>query len=388
MKISDRVLNINESKSIKVAQIVEKLRSEGKQIISMSVGEPDFPPPDQIKEAIKLALDQNHTRYSAVSGIKELRNEIALFLNNQRSFKNKINLTSENIIVSNGSKQSLYNIFQTICDPGDEVIVPIPYWVTIPESIKLAGATPILVKTKNLQLDISEIKKNLSQNTKAIVYNSPNNPSGIVYPKEILLELAELAIKNDLYLISDEAYDALLFDGQKPFSLASESKEIFERTITVQTFSKSYCMTGFRIGLVAANKELVLAMDKFQGHLTGNNCTFAQYGAIAALKMNQKIVTDMIKKFESRRDLAYTLCQEIFPCVKPSGAFYLFPNIEKYYNQKINTDEKFCEWLIEKAQVATVSGSAFGMPGHIRFSYACNEEDIKLAFYKIKKALL
>lgn len=386
-KLSDRIININESKSIRVAAIVEKLRAEGKKIISMSIGEPDFPAPLEIKNAVKEALDQNQTRYSLVPGLKNLRNEIAHFLNKQRHFSDKINLTSENIIVSNGSKQSLYNIFQTLLNPGDEVIIPIPYWVTIPESIKLAGGIPVLVKTKNLYLDLDEIKKKITKKTKAIVYNSPNNPSGMVYSQESLIELANLAIEHDFYLISDEAYDALLFDGQKPFSLASVSQEIFERTITVQTFSKTYSMTGFRIGYLAANIELVQAMDKFQGHLTGNNCTFAQYGAIAALKMNQKTIHEMISTFEARRDLAYKLCIEIFSCVKPTGAFYLFPNVEKYYNRHIKNDEQFSEWLLEKAQVATVAGSAFGMPGHIRFSYATSEEDIKNAFGQIKAAL-
>ena len=386
-KLSDRIININESKSIRVAAIVEKLRAEGKKIISMSIGEPDFPAPLEIKNAVKEALDQNQTRYSLVPGLKNLRNEIAHFLNKQRHFLDKINLTSENIIVSNGSKQSLYNIFQTLLNPGDEVIIPIPYWVTIPESIKLAGGIPVLVKTKNLYLDLDEIKKKITKKTKAIVYNSPNNPSGMVYSQESLIELANLAIEHDFYLISDEAYDALLFDGQKPFSLASVSQEIFERTITVQTFSKTYSMTGFRIGYLAANIELVQAMDKFQGHLTGNNCTFAQYGAIAALKMNQKTIHEMISTFEARRDLAYKLCIEIFSCVKPTGAFYLFPNVEKYYNRHIKNDEQFSEWLLEKAQVATVAGSAFGMPGHIRFSYATSEEDIKNAFGQIKAAL-
>ncbi len=386
-KLSDRIININESKSIRVAAIVEKLRAEGKKIISMSIGEPDFPAPLEIKNAVKEALDQNQTRYSLVPGLKNLRNEIAHFLNKQHHFSDKINLTSENIIVSNGSKQSLYNIFQTLLNPGDEVIIPIPYWVTIPESIKLAGGIPVLVKTKNLYLDLDEIKKKITKKTKAIVYNSPNNPSGMVYSQESLIELANLAIEHDFYLISDEAYDALLFDGQKPFSLASVSQEIFERTITVQTFSKTYSMTGFRIGYLAANIELVQAMDKFQGHLTGNNCTFAQYGAIAALKMNQKTIHEMISTFEARRDLAYKLCIEIFSCVKPTGAFYLFPNVEKYYNRHIKNDEQFSEWLLEKAQVATVAGSAFGMPGHIRFSYATSEEDIKNAFGQIKAAL-
>lgn len=387
-KISKKIESIEGSKSIGMAAIVEKLRSEGKKIISMSVGEPDFETPQEIKQAVKNSLDKGLTRYSLVSGLKELRSEIAYFLNEERDFKKHINLTLDNIIVSNGSKQSLYNIFQTLCDPGDEVIVPVPYWVTIPESIKLAGGTPVFVATKNLQLDLNLIKKAINKKTKAIVYNSPNNPTGCVYSQETLIELGNLAIENDLYLISDEAYDALVYDGLTPFSLASYSKDFFERVLTVQTFSKSYCMTGFRIGYVAAPTPLIMAMNKLQGHITGNNCTFAQGGAIAALKMDQTEIKNMIKTFEERRNLALLKCREIFSCEKPQGAFYLFPKVDHFFNNEIQNDEKLCEFILEKAQVAVLPGSAFGQPGHLRFSFACSEQDIINAFKQIKKALL
>lgn len=383
MHLSDRIKAIEASKSIQLAATVNELRKEGKKIISMNVGEPDFPTPLPIIDATKLALDKNETRYSLVPGIEKLRTEIAKKL----AKENNIYISEDEIIVSNGSKQILYNIFQTIINPGDEVIIPIPYWVSFPESVKLAGGQPIFVETKNHQLDLQNIENSITKKTKAIIINTPNNPSGAVFPEADLKELANIAIKNNILIISDEAYEHITYNNIKHVSIASLSQEIFNQTITVQTFSKSFCMTGFRIGFMVAPLNIVNSVNKLQSHLTGNNCTFGQFGAIEALRMDPNILSSMIKSYEKRKHLAFKLCSEIFECINPDGAFYLFPNVEKYLGEKFKTDEDLAMYILQEAHVAVLPGSAFGSPGHLRFSFSTSEEDIIAGFEAIKRIL-
>lgn len=383
MKYSSRINSLIESNSVGLARIVEELREKGEKIISLNIGEPDFPTPVEILEATKKALDQNKTRYSLVTGIKELREKICLKLKNE----NNIHATPDQIILSNGSKQTLYNIFQTIVDIGDEVIIPSPYWVTIPEQVKLAGGVPVFVETPNLQLDIDLIKEKITNKTVAIYINTPNNPTGAVYPRETLEKLASLCLEKGLYIISDEAYEALVYDGQKHFSIASISKEVFDITFTVLTFSKSYCMTGFRIGYSVANKAVTKKMNDLQSHLTGNNCTFAQYGALQALEMDQATFHHMAEVFEARRNLSYDLITETFDCVRPTGAFYLFPSIEKFKGDRFKTSDDIAAHILKEAKVAILPGSAFGDDRFIRISYAYSEDDIREGLTRIKKAL-
>jgi aspartate aminotransferase len=384
MFLANRIKNIEESKSVGLASIVAELRSEGRQIISLNVGEADFPTPKNIIKATQKALDENETRYSLVEGIKKLRVKIAEKV--QRD--NNICASFENVILANGSKHILYNIFQTIINPGDEVIIPTPYWVTFPESVKLASGVPIIVPSKNLQLDLEAIKNSITPRTRAVIINTPNNPSGEVFPKEDLEEIVKLAEKNDFYIIADEAYELLTFRGVSHVSLASLSEEAFKRTLTVQSFSKSYCMTGFRIGYLVAPKEIILGMNKLQSHLSGNNCTFAQHGALAALEIPQEDLKDMIKDLENRRNLAYQLCKDIFPNTnKPDGAFYLYPNIEHLLGDKFPTDVDLAKHILMEANVAILPGSFFGTPGYLRFSFAASTENIKAAFKQIKESL-
>ncbi|MBL6991102.1 MAG: pyridoxal phosphate-dependent aminotransferase [Bacteriovoracaceae bacterium] len=385
MKLSERVNNITESKTVGLASIVDSLRQKGEQIISLNVGEPDFKTPTSILEATKAALDEGQTLYSLVPGIRQLREALV----DKLKKNNGIDVTIDNIVVSNGSKQSLYNIFQTICDPGDEVIVPIPYWVTFPESIKLAGGRPVLVETStpDHQLDLEKIKAAITKNTKAILFNSPNNPTGAVYSKESLEQLAELCIKHDLYLIADEAYELLVYDQKKHFSVASLSKEVSKRTITVQSFSKSYCMTGFRIGYVVADQKVIKGINKLQSHLTGNNCTFAQFGALAAINADPMQYEKMRVEFEMRRDLSYELTSKIFDCAKPTGAFYLFPNVQKYLGERFKTCTELAEYILQEAKVAVVPGSAFGAPGYLRISFANSRDNLQKALTQIKEVL-
>ena len=384
MKVADRIKNIEESKSVGLASIVAQLRSEGRQIISLNVGETDFPTPKNIIEATQKALAENETRYSLVEGIKDLRIKIAEKVKRD----NKIDANFENIIIANGSKNILYNIFQTIINPGDEVIIPTPYWVTFPESVKLASGVPIIVSSKNLQLDLHAIENAITSKTRAIIINTPNNPSGEVFPKEDLEKIVALAEKNNFYIISDEAYELLTFGNIPHISLASISKEAFNRTFTVQSFSKSYCMTGFRIGYLVAPKEIIRGMNKLQSPLSGNSCTFAQYGALAALETSEQDLNEIIEDLETRRDFAYNLCKDIFPKTnKPDGAFYLYPNIEDFLGERFATDVDLAKFILMKANVAILPGSFFGTPGYLRFSFAASIENIKAAFKQIKEAL-
>jgi aspartate aminotransferase len=384
MKIADRIHEIEESKSVGLAAIVASLRAQGREIISLNVGEPDFPTPDSIINATKKALDENKTRYSLVQGIKELRQGIAKKVTRDNNY----NVTYENIILGNGSKHILYNIFQTIINPGEEVIIPSPYWVTFPESVKLAGGIPVFVSTKDLQLDLEAIEKAITKKTKAIIINTPNNPTGAVYPKEDLQKVVELAEKHDFFIIADEAYEMLTFDNVPHVAMASLGEKAFNRTLTVQSFSKSYCMTGFRVGYLVGPAEIVEGMNKLQSHLSGNNCTFAQYGALEALEIDQSELKCMIDDLQKRRDLAYKLCKEVFPnTIKPEGAFYLYPSVKEFLGEKFKTDEDLAKYILMEAGVAILPGSFFGTDGYLRFSFAGSEKNIQKAFEQIKAVL-
>jgi aspartate aminotransferase len=384
LTISQRVQAIEESSTVKLFGQVEALKASGKQIITFNLGEPDFDPPAPIMNATRKALDENQTKYSANPGLKTLREAILVKLKNDNGIDAKL----ENILVANGSKQVLYNLFQTILNPGDEVIVLRPYWVTFPEGIKLAGGIPVFVDTVEHQPDLALIEAAITPKTKAVLINSPNNPTGALYPAETLRAIGHLCLEKGVYLISDEAYELLAFDGAKHVSVASLDPAFAENTITVQTFSKSYCMTGFRIGFMVAPAGLIKAIGNLHSHLTGNVCTFAQYGAIAALTMDQHYLTDMLDIFQRRLEVAWPLCNELFECVKPGGAFYCFPNVEKYLGDRFADDNALAAHLLNEALVATVPGSAFGAPGHLRISFSCSEDDIREGYARIRQVLL
>ncbi|MBT3982459.1 MAG: pyridoxal phosphate-dependent aminotransferase [Bacteriovoracaceae bacterium] len=361
------------------------MESRGEKIISLNVGEPDLPPPSEITQAVKSALDDGMYRYSLVPGIDILREKLKDFY--QDSFP--VELNSSNFVVSNGAKQSIYNIFQSLINSGDEIIIPAPYWVTFPESVRLAGGNPIIVPTVDNQIDIELIKKAITKNTKAILINAPNNPSGAVFPKTALVELASIALENELYIISDEAYDGIYFDGKAPVSIGTLSPEIFKKTITIKSFSKTYSMTGFRVGYTICDSAFSQLMVKLQGHLTGNNCTFAQFGALKALELDQSFYQERRAIYQKRRDLAFSLSQKIFPnCVKPDGAFFLFPNIKELLNNSdCKSDIDLSIKILEKAGVAILPGSAFGQPDHLRISFAASEKEIEDGFRAIERVL-
>ncbi|MBI4153138.1 pyridoxal phosphate-dependent aminotransferase [Candidatus Woesearchaeota archaeon] len=381
MKIARRMENIRESETLKIGQQIKQLQHQGKSVINFAVGELDFETPTEIKDAVKTALDQNKTRYAETSGIPELKTKICAKL--QRD--NNIPCAEDNILVSNGSKQVLYSIFQILCNPGDEVIIPTPFWVSFSEQAKLAGAKPVFVPTKNHQLDVDSLKKAITNKTTVMVINTPNNPTGAVYNKESLKAAAELAVQKNITIISDEAYELLTYETPHT-SIASLSEDIRKQTVTVQSFSKIFSMTGFRLGYLCASPEVVQAVNKLQSHLTSNPCTFAQYGAIAAYMLDRKFIRERVATLKKRRDLAYRETTKLFDCIKPEGAFYLLPNISKA-SKKLAKGTVFSGHLLDKAGVAVVPGDAFGAPDHIRISYALSEDKIKVGFERIGKAI-
>jgi aspartate aminotransferase len=373
---SKRIDAVGESKTTRVFAQANELRRQGKEIISLAVGEPDFETPAPVIAATRRALADQQTRYSAVAGLESLRNRLAAEF---PSFG------PQNILVTNGAKQALFSLFQVLCDPGDEIILPQPCWVSFTEQIKLAGGCPVAVATVDQQLDPQAIQAAVTPRTKAILINSPNNPTGAVYPEDSLLAVARIAEKHNIHVISDEAYHAFVYDGRRHVPMYAMMPNP-RQAITVRSFSKHYNMTGFRLGYVAAHEEVIRAVNKLQSHLCGNVCTFAQHGALAALEMDQAIVEQRRNALQQRRDLAYACASEIFDCIKPQGAFYLFADVSGRL-RKNETSAELAMRLLDRAGVAVVPGEAFGGPGHIRISFGSGETELRTAFQKIKEVL-
>ncbi len=374
---STRLGTVSESKTTRIFGLAQSLRQQGREIISLAVGEPDFPTPGPIIQATQKALADQHTRYGPVPGEPALRTLLA------QGFDG---FGMENIILANGAKQALFSLFQILCDPGDEVIVPKPCWVSFTEQVKLAGGQPVLVETDSrFQVDPERIERAITPGTRAILINSPNNPTGAVYGTEVLRETARIAAEKGLYIISDEAYHAFAFDGQPHVRMVDVAPDR-QKVITVRSFSKHYNMTGFRLGYVAAAKPIIQALTRLQSHTTGNVCTFAQYGALSALKMDQAVVRERCEILQRRRDLAYGLTCELFECVKANGAFYLFPDVTPRL-RKGETSEDLAARILNDAGVALVPGEAFHGPGHIRISFGMDETSLERAFEKIKEVL-
>jgi len=374
--LAQRVHAISESRTFRVFSLARQLRQEGKQIISLAVGEPDFPTPEPVIAATRQALAEQQTRYGDVAGLEPLRDKLAEALPSCHR---------RNILVANGAKQALFSIFQVLCDAGDEIIIPKPCWVSFEEQIKLAGARSVFVETVDHQLDPQRIEEAVSPRTRAILVNSPNNPTGAVYTADSLAAVARIAERNGLYIISDEAYHAFTYDHHTHVPIRQVAQDP-DRVITVRSFSKHYNMTGFRIGYVAAHERIIQALTRLQGHVCGNVCTFAQYGALAALQMDQQIVARRRADLQQRRDLALASSTGLFECIKPGGAFYIFADISRHLPQ-YGSSENFAMHLLHRAGVAVVPGEAFGGPGHIRISFGAAESELRAAFEKIKEVI-
>jgi aspartate aminotransferase len=376
MKLSGKIQAIAGSQTVAFTTLIQQLRQEGRKIIDLAVGEPQFDTPAPVIDATKNALDAQKTRYSPVNGISELRAQLAIRFSGY---------DTKNILLTNGSKQALYMIFQIICDPSDEVIIPTPFWVSFIEQVKLAGGKPVPVATKDHQLNCEAIERAVTPRTKAILINSPNNPSGAVYPMADLQKIARLAEDHNLFIISDEAYNTFIYDGNVHTSMF-DIERIRNRVIVTRSFSKSYSMTGFRIGSVAAPDKIIAALSKIQSHLTGNVCTFAQYGALAALSLDRDLVSARQSELQQKRDLAFQTVSKLFGCIKPQGAFYLFPDVSTVL-KKDETSAALAERLLKEAGVAVVAGEAFGMAKHLRISFAVSEENLKNGLERIAEVL-
>ena len=376
MKLSDKIDSIAGSQTVAFTTLIQQLRAEGRRIIDLAVGEPQFDTPDLIIDATQNALAAQKTRYSPVSGLSELRTQLAA------QFEG---CDIDNVLITNGSKQALYMIFQVICDPADEVIVPVPFWVSFVEQVKLAGGRPVPVATQNHQLDVDAIEQAVSPRTKAILINSPNNPSGAVYPMNDLQKIARLAEDRNLFIVADEAYKEFVYDGnvfESIFDIAAAR----ERLIVTRSFSKSYGMTGFRIGYVAAPGNIIAALSKMQSHLTGNVCTFGQYGAMAALQLDDDLLAARQSKLQQKRDMAFERVSSLFDCIQPQGAFYLFPDVSTALKHD-ETSEALSRRLLKEAGVAVVPGEAFGMAKHLRISFAVSDENLQNGLERIAEVI-
>ena len=376
MKLSDKIQSTAGSKTVAFTGIIEQHRQQGRAVIDLAVGEPHFDTPAEVIAATKKALDAQKTRYSPVNGLSELRIRLA------EQFSG---YDIDNILITNGSKQALFMIFQVICDPADEVIIPIPYWVSFIEQVKLAGGKPVPVTTKNHQLDCDAIERAITPRTKAILINSPNNPSGAVYPEADLQKIARLSDDHNLFIVADEAYNAFVYDGHVCTSMF-DIESARNRVIVTRSFSKSASMTGFRVGYIAAPEEIIAALSKLQSHLSGNVCTFAQYGALAALSLDNHLLSARLSDLQQKRDRAFEVVSTLFDCTKPQGAFYLFPDVSTVLKNN-ETSAALAEQILKQAGVAVVAGEAFGMAKHLRISFAVAEKNLRNGLEQIAEVL-
>ncbi len=391
--ISSKVSNIRLSATSAFEDKASKLKEEGVDVISFATGEPDFDTPDNIKSASIKATNEGFTKYTTHSGIKELREAICLKLNRD----NNIEYDPSQIIVSNGAKQSLFNAFMTICEEGDRVLVPSPCYVTFPEQIKIAGALPVYVPTKeenNFKITLKDLLSKYSPEIKVILLNSPNNPSGAVIKAQDLKEIADFVVKNKLWVITDEVYEHLVYNNAKHISIASLNQNIKDRTITINSVSKTYAMTGFRVGYGAGPKEIISAMVKLQGHSTGSINEMAQKAAVEAFTGSQEKVDEMRKEYAKRRDYMVKKLNSIkgISCNYPDGAFYVFPRITGLYgtyfkNKVLNKEMDVVNYLLDEAHIAVVPGLAFEYPNHIRLTFATSMRNIKEGMSRIEMAV-
>ncbi len=391
MILSSKAAGIAPSATLKIDAMAKKLKSEGRDVVGFGAGEPDFDTPENIRNAAKKALDMGLTRYTPAAGSLELRRAIAERL----ADKYGLDYTPDDIVVSNGAKHSLFNVFAAILNPGDEVIIPSPYWVTYPELVKMSDGVPVFVETgQSFKVTADEIRAAVTERTKALILNSPSNPCGAVYTREELEAIAEAAAEAGIFVISDEIYDELVYEGEH-VSIASLGGRIKDLTIVVNGMSKTYAMTGWRIGYTASAREIAKVMGAYQSHAASNPNSIAQYASIEALKGPQDEVGKMRDVFDKRRRLLCELINGIdgLSCEMPGGAFYVMMNISKLIGKKYDGIEikgslDFSELLLERTLTAVVPGVAFGADGYVRLSYAVSEEHIRKGLERIKEFVL
>jgi len=385
---SSRVDNIGVSASISITSKAIAMREKGIDVISLSVGEPDVSMPKAVTEEAIRALNKGLTKYTQVDGITELKVQIQKKLDLENGLKYDLN----EIIVGSGAKQIIFNAIMAFVNPGDEVIIPAPYWVSYPEMVRFAQGEPKVIEgseENNFKIKPKDLEKAISKKTKAIFLNSPSNPTGSVYTKEELIQIGNVLKDKQLLIISDEIYEKIIYDSEKHYSIASLCPFLKDNTLVVNGLSKAYSMTGMRIGYGAALKEVINPLKKIQSHSTSNANSIAQYASVAAFESCEEFHENLAKLFNERRDFMFNRLEEIggFNVKKPKGAFYFFPNIEYYLNNGFKSDIDFCDFLLEKAQVAIVPGSAFGSSLNVRFSYATDIKVLEKALNRIEKAV-
>ncbi|MGE5529040.1 MAG: pyridoxal phosphate-dependent aminotransferase [Patescibacteria group bacterium] len=379
--LAARVGGITPSPTLAMDARAKKLREEGEDIVFFGIGEPDFDTPDAIKESAVSALRAGVTKYAPAPGYEDLREAVCAYLHREYG----LSYTPKNVVISCGAKQALYNTFQVILEPGDEVVLPVPYWVSYSEQIKLAGGVPVLAATRaetGYHLQPADFEAAITPRTRAVVINSPNNPTGAVYSRDELAALAEIAIRRDLVIVSDEIYDHLVYDGLAPASIPALGPEVAARTILINGLSKTYAMTGWRIGYAVGDEKAMRAMADLQSH-SANAASFCQKAAVAALTGSQETVAAMREEFQRRRDLMVSLIRAVpgLACATPRGAFYVFAETgalvgREIGGERVRDDDHLASILLEQARVAVVPGSGFGAPNHLRFSYATSRERI------------
>ena len=384
-------MGVKPSSTLAITAKANEMKAKGVDLIGFGAGEPDFNTPDNINDAAIKAINSGFTKYTAASGIVELRRAIA----NKFKACNDIDYKPNQIVVSNGAKHSLTNVFQAILNPGDEVILPSPYWLTYPEIVRLCGGIPVYVVgtlENNYKVTAQQIKEAVTDKTKALILNSPNNPTGMVYSKDELLSIAEVAIEMDFYVISDEIYEYLVYGDTKHISIASLGDEIYKRTITCSGVSKSYSMTGWRIGYTGSSVEIAELMGGIQSHQTSNPCTIAQKAALEALVGPQESLHEMVKEFDKRREYMYQRISKVplLNALEPDGAFYVFIDFgevlkKSYDGMEIETTERVAEILLEDYEMAVVPCEDFGFPNFIRLSYAISMEDIEKGLDRLER---
>jgi len=394
-RTASRLSTVKPSITLAITAKAKSMKAAGKDIISFGAGEPDFDTPDHIKDAAKRALDEGVAKYTNVMGIEPLRNAVTAELKKVHG----VDIPIDQVLVSCGAKHSLFNIFMAMTDPGDEIIIPAPYWVSYPAQVNLAGGTPVIVDTTaedGFCLDPDKLKAAITDHTRALVLNTPCNPTGALYNRERLAAIADIVLEHDLFVISDDIYRSLVYGDAEYCSIASLSPEIAARAILVDGVSKTYAMTGWRIGFCAGPRELIKAMAKIQGQSTSNASHIAQVAATAALTGPQECVAEMRKAFDARRIEIVERLRAIpdVKCREPQGAFYAFPDISAYVGatttdgRTLEDDVAVCDYLIDAAGVAIVPGAGFGAPGFARMSYACSMDDIVQGTQRMGKALV
>ncbi|MFQ5646494.1 MAG: pyridoxal phosphate-dependent aminotransferase [bacterium] len=393
MQLANRISKIQDSPTLAISARAKKMQEAGEDIINFGVGQPDFDTPDNIKSSAVKAIEEGFTKYTPASGIPALREAAA-----QRFFLDQgVKYDASEAIICCGAKHALYNLMMVLLNPGDEVLIPAPYWVTYPEQVKAADAEPVIVPTtENSGFKVSPeiLDKYISPKTKLLILNTPSNPTGAIYKREDLEEIGKFALAHDLVIVSDECYDKLIYDGQTHVSIASLGEEIKTNTIVINAVSKAYSMTGWRIGYALGDKTVISAMGKLQSQTTSNPASISQKAALEALAGSQEEIGKRLIEFDRRRNYLYERLNGIpgMTCFRSQGAFYLFPDVSGFLGREMNgklitNSAELATYLLERAKVATVPGSAFGAEGYLRLSYATSLEKIEKALDRIEQAL-